>query len=455
MDGAARDRGSRGRRSDGHSLNVADLLQAYTLKFVRRHPRQAVPHVQSTLAKLSLCRTAALGGRRLQCESCEQQWIVYNSCGDRHCPRCGGAKRADWLNKATELLLPKVNYFQVVFTLPDQLSGLALGHRREIYGLLMRSAWRALREVLRETQGIEPAALMVLHTWNQELDHHVHVHALVPGGGPSLDGTRWGATCHAQHRRRQKPYLVNNLLLSERYKQHLVAGLKRLHARHRIVFQPPQLPGAEQPDFNEWLDRFAEQAWNVFIEPPPARSQPTRMVKYLARYLTGGPISDGRLISHANGMVTFWARSKNKQQGNKPRPFSLPGVEFVRRWSLHILPKGFTKIRSYGGFSCRHRRDYLRRCRQLLQLAEPETEPPASPSLEDESPETPRKCPRCAGMLKCVSATHRPSWRDVFRDHATCPLWYQPSLSLSRSVGTQRLAPHIRGPTTASTACPV
>lgn len=447
LDGPAGDRGS-----SQPPLSVADLLSAYTAEFIQRNRRQAVPQVQSTLAKLSVCRTAALGGRKWQCSSCRHECIVYNSCGDRHCPRCGGARRADWLDKTTDLLLPKVNYFQVVFTLPDLLSALALGHRREVYALLMRSAWRALRDVLRQTQGIEPAALMVLHTWNQELDHHVHVHALVPGGGPSLDGTRWVTTRHLRHRRRRKPYLVDNVLLSQRFRENFVAGLKRLHARQPIAFQPPELPGADAPDFDEWLERMAVPAWNVFIEPPPEHAQPAHMVKYLARYLTGGPISDGRLISHADGRITFWARSKNKAQGNPPRPFSLPGVEFVRRWSLHILPKGFTKTRSYGGFSCRQRQEYLQRCRQLLQLAESETEPPSS--TEGESPETPRRCPRCDGTLECVSETPRPSWRDVFADGATCPWWYQPALSLRRSVPARHLPTHIRGPTATSMACP-
>lgn len=440
------------RRDGAPPLRVADVLQQHALRFIQRHPGQAVPQVQSTLAKLSLCRTAALGGRKLQCQSCRHQCLVYNSCGDRHCPRCGGAKRADWLARTEQLLLPQVNYFQVVFTLPDVLSGMALGNRSAVYALLMRSAWRALKEVLSEEQGIEPAALMVLHTWNQELDHHAHVHLLVPGGGPSLDGARWITTCHPKHRRRKKPYLMDNQLLGEKFKEHFVAGLKRLHAKRLIAFDPPVLPGDDAPDFTEWLDRIAGQAWNVFIEPPPENSQPQHMVKYLARYLTGGPISDGRLISHGQGEVTFWARRKNKQTGKAPRPFTLSGVEFVRRWSLHILPKGFTKTRAYGGFSCRHRQDYMQRCRQLLRIADPEDEPQTSPSLEDELSETTRTCLHCQSKMVCVSSTPRPSWRDLFRDHAICPLWYQPSLSISR-----RFASRIRGPDPNASAarCPL
>lgn len=414
-----------GRGRGAEPLSVANLLKQYAQDFVVQHPRQAVPHVQSTLAKLSLCRTAALGGRWFECESCDRQCVVYNSCGDRHCPRCGGAKRADWSDTTVPLLLPGVNYFQVVFTLPDVLSPLVLGHRRETYALLMRAAWRALRDVLCEQQGIEPAALLVLHTWNQELDHHPHVHAVVPGGGPSRDGRRWITTRHPRHRRRAKPYLVDNRLLGRKFREQFCAGLKRLQRNGLVTFDPPQLPGVEEPSFDHWLERVAEQDWNVFIEAPPENSPPQQMVKYLARYLTGGPISDARLIAHGDGHVTFWARSKNKSAGHQPRPFRLRCVEFVRRWCLHVLPKGFTKTRRYGGFSGRQRRDYLQRCRQLLQLTASDSEPDPPPP-EDERPEPPRRCPHCDGPLTSVACTPRPSWRDLFSDHTTTPVWYQP-----------------------------
>jgi hypothetical protein len=170
------------RRSTGQQpspeLTVAELLRAYTPGFVAQHRRQAVPQVQSTLAKLSLCRTAALGERTLKCQTCDHQCVVYNSCGDRHCPQCRGAQRAKWLDSTSELLQPNadcgVDYFQVVFTLPDTISALALGNRRPLYNLLFTSAWQALREVIEEQFGFQAAALMVLHTWNQRLGQHPH-----------------------------------------------------------------------------------------------------------------------------------------------------------------------------------------------------------------------------------------------------------------------------------------
>lgn len=428
------------RRGGSRQLTVVELLQQYAAEFVRCHRRQAVSQVQSTLAKLSLCRTAALGGRVLQCNSCDHEIIVYNSCGDRHCPQCGGAKRSDWVDKTAELLLPEVTYFQVVFTLPDCLSGLVLGNRRELYGLLMRSAWQALKEVLPQEQGIEPAAVLVLHTWNQQLEHHPHVHALVPGGGPSLDGKRWLTTRHPKHARRTKPYLANNRLLGEKFREHFCRELKRLHRKGRIALASSVVSSGDTVGFAEWVDQLAE-VWNVFIEPPPERAQPEHAIKYLARYLTGGPISDRRLISHeqgpeGQGQVTILARSKNKQTGNRPRPFTLSGVEFLRRWSLHILPKGFTKIRRYGGFSSRHRRDYFARCRRLLEIAEEEPQAESQPQPTGDASDGERTCPRCQGVLICRESASRPSWRDVLGDQAIRPPWYQ----------ADRSFPCIRGP---------
>ena len=375
------------------------------------------------MAKLSLCRTAALGGRVWECPQCQHRGCLYNSCGDRHCPQCGGARRSAWLDKTAELLLPRINYFQVVFTLPAEFSRLTLGNRRVIYGLLMRASWQALRDVLQEDLGIQPAALLVLHTWNQELDHHPHVHALVPGGGPSRDGKHWIHARHPKHHRRSKPYLVDNRRLGEKFKQQFCAGLQRLHRRGELQFGPLSLL-REYRYFAAWLEAIAEKAWNVFIEAPPPQARPAQVLKYLARYLTGGPICDHRLLAHEDGQVTFWARSKNKQTGNRPRPLTLSGVEFTRRWSMHILPKGFTKVRCGGGFSSRRRADYLQRCGRLLKIAEAEHEHQPKAPLEDDDELASRRCPDCQGQMVCVTASERPSWRDLFADYRTCPWWY-------------------------------
>ncbi len=277
------------------------------------------------------------------------------------------------------------------------------------------------------------------------MDTHVHVHALVPGGGPSPDGKRWIACPQRWARGRRRPYLVDNKELSRRFRKKFTARLKRLHRQGKITFDPPLLPDLRKQSFADWVDDVADRDWNVYIEPPPENSGPDRVLKYLARYLTGGPISDRRLISHEDGLVTFWARGKNKKDGNKPREFTLPGTEFVRRWALHILPKGFTKSRPYGGFSCTKRDDYLERCRALLKPTADDAAD-ADPSTihgDDHAKEDSRQpaCPHCQTLMECIVSRSRPSWRDLFAEHATCPLWYQPWI-FYRS----RPLPRVRGP---------
>lgn len=343
---------------------------------------------------------------------------VYNSCGDRHCPGCSGARRSDWLDSAAELLLPGVDYFQVVFTLPEELSALALGNRKQVYKLLFRSAWQALRDVLREELGIDPAAAMVLHSWNQRLEHHAHIHALVPGGGPSLAGEQWTKTRHKQQRRRKRPYLVDNELLGRRFRAKFIAGIKRLHAQGELKLSGAWSQLKDQQMFDVFLDSIAPEGWVVFIEPPPTEdAAPENVLKYLARYMTGGPISDRRLISDDGQVVRFWARSKEKPlPRTRPRsvPVELSGVEFTRRWSLHILPKYFVKSRRYGGYSNTKRKAYLERCSHLLDInlsEQPATDEQGMPA--DTSVETKERsveCPHCRQPMRCIMATHRPSW---------------------------------------------
>ena len=412
---------------DPATLHVIDLLRQYTPEFVRRHGSQAVPQVQSVLGKLALCRTAALGGRIHECPQCRHRCQVYNSCIDRHCPQCSGGRRADWLDKTAQLLLPKIDYFQVVFTLPDKVSALMLGNRRATYGLLFHAAWNALREVVREELGCEPAALMVFHSWNQRLGHHPHLHALVPGGGPSLDGQQWIRSGHRYHHGRDRPYLVDHELLSYRFRDKFLAGLRRLHRKGELKLTGEWSSLQDSAAFAAWLQTFSDCPWVVYIEPPLTEdAQPEHVLKYLARYLTGGPISDRRLIEHADGQVTFWARSLDKAAGNRPEPYTLTGVEFTRCWSLHILPKGFVKSRCFGGFSCRNRQSYLRRCRDLLGAEQPSLEPgeAVGEETEEERPST-ITCPHCESAMACVSHVRRPSWRDVFGG-SDRPGWYDP-----------------------------
>ena len=418
---------------------MASLLRRYTAGFVREHAEQAPPHVQSTLAKLSLCRTAALGGHWYQCDACHDLCVLYNSCGDRHCSQCAGAKRRDWLTKTSGLLLPGIDYYQVVFTMPDRLSSLALGNRRELFTLLFHAAWAALQSVIRTEQGFDPAAAMVLHTWNQKLDAHVHVHALVPGGGPAVSGgDRWarsqrrdahGHVCGQHHNRY---WLVDADTLRVEFRKRFLAGLKRLHRKGELKLTGEWSHLADSEAFEAWLEPLEDTNWVTHIVTPKNQeSSPEHVVKYLARYLTGGPISDRRLVSQEHGQVTFTARVGDTPGGDPDavEEVTLPGVEFVRRWCLHILPAGYVKTRCYGGWSNTRKKDYLSRCRELLpdngteSATLPDSDPDLSAELEPGGTIAGLCCPYCEGPLRLVSSQHPPSWHDVLNGQHR-PAWY-------------------------------
>ena len=413
---------------------MIDILRAHTFDFVWMDHAKLAHQVQSVLAKIELCRTRALGGRVYRCPSCDLQLPLYNSCRDRHCPLCKGGRGGAWLDKTMELLMPGVNYFQVVFTLPSQLADFSQGNRRSIFGLLMRTAWQALNKVLRRRFGVQPAANMVLHTWNQKLEIHPHVHALVPGSFPSLDGSRWVTPQHPQHRNRRKPYLCDVFELGQQFRDEFLAGLQRFYDRGELKFR---LECEGEPEsFNAWMEQLRGIDWNVYIEGPPNRkSEPAQVAKYLARYMTGGPISDARIISHAEDEVWFWVRRRkengSKTQNKQMQPYRLSGRQFVRNWSQHILPAGFTKVRCYGGYHNTRRRSYLAQCRELLGIATAEAEPPA-PELSASSTESP-PCPRCERPMIVVEEIPRRSWGKILGG-GDRPDWYYGFLGGNRDI---------------------
>jgi hypothetical protein len=329
-----------------------------------------------------------------------------------------GARRADWVSKTSELLRPGTAYFQVVFTIPQLLSSLVLGNRKQLYRLLFRTAAGSLQQVIAEECGMQAASTMVLHTWNQRLGHHPHIHALVPGSGPSLCGNRWVPCRYTKPRRGKpaKPFLVDNKELSRRFRDHYLRGVRRLIKTGKLQIEDPQA-------LEKLLSEVEACDWVVYIQPPPkASSDPADIVKYLARYMTGGPISDKRLIEVKAGRVYFLARADDKS-GRQVRA-SLSTTEFVRSWTLHILPKGFTKARSYGGWSNRRREQYQERCERLQPAPTITAAVPTEPSQAEPQTEQVRKCPQCESPLELESSERRPRWRELFYgpDH---PQWME------------------------------
>jgi len=233
---------------------------------------------------------------------------------------------------------------------------------------------------------------------------------LVPGGGPALDGGGWITSRHPTQRNRRKPFLVDNVLLGEKFREKFADGFRRLVRTGKLRLEDEWAKLLEPQELEAWLNEVTESDWNVFIEGPPhGKSRPEHVLKYLARYMTGGPISDRRIIHDENDRVTFWARSKDKTAGNPSRPFELSGKEFVRRWSMHILPKGYTRSRCFGGYHGGKRQDYLSCCREQLELASPA---PFSPPERIEA--SPPECPRCEIVMCCILKQQRPSWKKVF-----------------------------------------
>ena len=275
-----------------------------------------------------------------------------------------------------------VDYYQVVFTLPDDLSSLALGNRRVIFNLLFHSAWKSLKKVLEDEQAYEAAANMVLHTWDQKQNSHVHLHAVVPGGGPSLHRPgEWKNAVPPPHERQDRWWLVDADDLRHEFRKQFLKGLRLLHRKQELRLEGSWSHLQDKAAFETFLSPMEAKSWVTYIEPPPTESsQPSDIVKYLARYLTGGPISDARLVSYENGKVTFTARTGKTHGGSDEiEEVELPVVEFVRRWCLHILPHGFTKTRCYGGWSNHHCKRYVAECRELCP-EQSNANPSASPT---------------------------------------------------------------------------
>jgi hypothetical protein len=301
--------------------------------------------------------------------------------------------------------------------------------------LLFTAAWKSLRKTIRVQQDYDPASMMVLHTWNQRLDSHWHVHALVPGGGPSLSGDRWkqaeapeGAVNSDGH------YLVDAISLRESFHRHALAHLKRLRRQGKLKLGGKFARLQDDAAWEAFCEQLAATEWVSFIQPPPAPScSAEQVVRYLTRYLTGGPISDGRIVAADAKEVTFLAREGTRTGGERQQvPVTLSTIEFIGRWCLHIQPDQLTKTRYFGGWSSGKRTAYLARCRQLLGQAETDTDdellPAASDSFSGEAStdDLLPRCPHCdKPALRLLYESSKSSWFALLNHlDPRCPDWY-------------------------------
>ena len=339
-------------------LEVAHIFRLYGEAFRQNH-RLCRVQLQAMRA-IEDCRTAVLGGHLYRCEECGSEKNVYNSCRNRHCPKCQSLDKERWLEKRRAELLP-VPYFHVVFTLPEELNILALGNPEVIYDLLFHSASETLLEIAADPKhlGARLGILAILHTWGQTMVLHPHVHCIVPGGGPSLDGESWMAAAER--------FLLPVRVLAAVFRGKCLAGLKQLYQEGRLSLTGGAEKLRDPFEFLNLLDRLYKKSWWVYSKPP--FGGPEQVLEYLARYTHRVALSNHRLVRLADGKVTF--TYKDYSQNGRRREMTLPAEEFIRRFLLHILPHRFVRIRYYGLFANRHRQQQLERSRSLLDAAAP------------------------------------------------------------------------------------
>jgi hypothetical protein len=363
-------------------LEVADIIRAHGQAFLEAMGDRLSSAKQRVLRRLAACRTAALGGHVEQCDRCGHERIAYNSCRDRHCPKCQAQARADWLDARQADLLP-VEYFHVVFTVPEEAARIALQNKKTVYDILFAASAQTLQDIAADPRhlGAEIGLLSVLHTWGQTLHHHPHVHGVVPGGGLSPDGTRW-ISC--------KPgFFLPVKVLGRVFRGKFLERLKRAHADGKLSFQGSLQALRDGAAFAAHLRPLYEKDWVVYAKPP--FGGPLAVLKYLARYTHRVAIANHRLLAMADGRVTF--AYKDYARGERQRTMTLDAVEFLRRFLLHVLPKGFTRIRQYGLLANRIRAAKLERCRYLLGQT---TTPEWQAELREESAQAEEiLCPRC------------------------------------------------------------
>jgi hypothetical protein len=346
------------------ALEVADIVRAHGDEFRHAHATSLSPGQKRVLRAIELCRTAALGGHLERCDQCGHERNAYNSCADRHCPKCQSLARAEWLEKRQSELL-QVTYFHVVFTLPEPLAALALQNQREMYGLLFRATAETLQEIAADPQhlGAQIGFFCLLHTWGQTLTHHPHLHCVVPGGGISLDGSRW-VTC-------RPGFFLPVRVLSERFRNLYLLHLEEAYAAGKLQFHGKLQPLSDPRSFARFLTPLGDCDWVVYAKTP--FGGPERVLDYLGRYTHRVAISNHRLKELKDGKVTFTYKDYRHEQRQKM--MTLSADEFLRRFLLHVLPRGFQRIRHYGLLANRNRVENLARCRELLAMPEPVAQP--------------------------------------------------------------------------------
>jgi len=379
-------------------LEVADVLRRYGAAYRQTHAGSLSLAQRRVMSAVELCRTAALGGHVEQCDACGHQRIAYNSCRNRHCPRCQSLARAQWLDDRQADLLP-VPYFHVVFTVPQEIAAIAYQNKAVVYDILFQATAETLQTIAADPKhlGADIGFIAILHTWGQNLLHHPHLHCVVPGGGLALDHSRWIAC--------RPGFFLPVRVLSRLFRRLFLERLQRASETGRLRFFNALAPLQHVQAFARYLDGPRRAEWVVYAKEP--FGGPQQVLDYLGRYTHRVAISNNRLIDIADGHVTF--RWKDYRHESAQRVMQLDAPEFIRRFLLHVLPRGLQRIRHYGFLSNRRRETGLAECRRLLEVIPPRATAPDAFSQDYRdryarlTGRSLRVCPACArGHMVCI-----------------------------------------------------
>jgi len=375
-------------------LEVADVFRAHGAAWRKANASHVSLAQLKVMSAIEICRTSALGGHVERCEDCAHERVAYNSCRNRHCPKCQGAAARQWLAQREAELLP-VSYYHVVFTLPASVGALAFQNKAAVYDLLFKTAAETLLTIAADPRhlGVRIGLTAVLHTWGSALTHHPHLHIIVPGGGLSPDGARWIAC--------QPGFFLPVRVLSRLFRRLFLEGLAALNQAGRLAFFGDLAPLADNRAFDAALALLRRSEWVVYAKRPFAG--PKAVLAYLARYTHRIAISNSRLIALDDKGVTFKWKDYRIKGRDRLRTMTLDAAEFIRRFLRHVLPSRFHRIRHYGLFAGAVRPRNIERVRQLLAV--PTGTPERSRAEADSEAETAsmaRQCPCCGGRMIIV-----------------------------------------------------
>jgi hypothetical protein len=381
------------------ALEVADIFRDHGAAWRSANAGHLSLHQLKVMSAIERCRTAALGGHVARCEDCTHTLITYNSCRNRHCPKCQGAAAKQWLAEREAELLP-VPYFHLVFTLPGPIADIAYQNKAAIYDLLFKAAAEATLTIAadRKHLGASIGITAVLHTWGSALTHHPHVHMIVPGGGISLEGQRWIAC--------RPTFFLPVRVLSRLFRRLLLKMLTMAHKTGRLAFFGNHAALAEKRAFAAFLAPLRKTEWVVYAKRP--FGGPQAVLAYLSRYTHRVAICNHRLISADDAGVTFKWKDYRIEGPGRYKTMTLLTHEFIRRFLIHVLPKGVHRIRHYGLFANGNRAANIARARELLAAPAPSEPPETSEAAPvNESRVLPRPCPCCGGRMIIIETFAR------------------------------------------------